>query len=104
MKGKRPYPSKDAVNRLLLHIDDGVFSQTRRDGAEVVQGRHPERHFCLFVAELVHLKRGGDEDRALTAGDRCSRGSRDVNDTTHQQPAKQTEQQFGCGPLGLVDC
>lgn len=89
MKGKRPYPSEDAVNRLLVHVDrDGVFSQARRDGAEVVQGRHPERHLCLFVAELVHLKRGGGKDRALAAGDRCSRRSRDVNDTTHQQPAK----------------
>lgn len=69
MKGTSLYPSEDAVNRLLVHVDcDGVFSQARGDGAKVVQRRHPERHFCLFVTELVYLKQGGVEDGALTAG------------------------------------
>lgn len=73
IKGKSLYPSQDAVDGLLVHVDrDGVFSQARGDGAEVVQRRHPERHFCLFVTELVHLKKGGVEDRALRAG--CSTG------------------------------
>lgn len=58
VKVKSLYPSQNAVNRLLVYVDrDGVFSQARSDGAEVVQRRHPERHFCLFAAELVHLKR-----------------------------------------------
>lgn len=38
VKGKSLYPSEDAVNRLLVHVDcDGIFSQARSDGAEVVQ-------------------------------------------------------------------
>lgn len=73
VKGKSLYPSEDAVNRLLVHVDcDGIFSQARSDGAEVVQRCHPERHFCLFVTELVHLMHADIIEGAWTAGDRCS--------------------------------
>ena len=51
------YLSEDAVNSLLVHVArDGFFTQARSDRAEVVQRRHPERHFCLLVTELVHLE------------------------------------------------
>lgn len=51
-----------AINILLVHrASDGVFAQARSNGAEVVQRRHPESHFCLLVTELVHLERKVEE-------------------------------------------
>lgn len=74
-EGKSLYPSENAVNRLLVHVaGDSLLSQAGSDGAEVVQRCHPERHFCLLVAELVHLRHRDRMEGVLTAGDRWSRG------------------------------
>lgn len=53
------YLFKNALNGLLVQLAiDGVFTQARSDGAEVIQRCHPERHLCLLVTKLVHLDDG----------------------------------------------
>ena len=89
------YLSEDAVNGLLVHLGvDGVFAQARGHSAEVVQRRHPECHFCLLVAELVHLE-GKKWRRNVTmktnisnTGEALNDDDFEVNDATHQQSAQ----------------
>jgi len=51
------YLCQDAVDRPLVHFaGDGVLPESRGDGAQVVEGGHPQGHLRLLVAELVHLK------------------------------------------------
>lgn len=51
------YISQDVVNSFVVQFAfHCILPQAGGDGAQVVQGCHPESHLCLLVTELMHLE------------------------------------------------